>query len=171
MLPGGPWSLISLSRSIGADHRCFAAHTCFYFDLNWVLRGCFWPRFHCNAQGNGCSDPQQKLMLWIRRDCMVKFIEKNSNKVSICAFDSTAVTFKELQKWKCVWGMYMDGYDGCVNVWAHSLPALIRCCSCTSCVEKIVMGNSFSHIFGENYNTTIHSRSRKAKRNWWLGDW
>lgn len=62
--------------------------------------------------------------------------KKPSNKVSICALDSTAMTFKELQKWKYMWGMYMDGYDGHVNVCPYSLPPLIWCCSCTSCEEK-----------------------------------
>lgn len=164
------WSLKFdlLSRGMGADHRCFAAHTWFCFNLNWVLRRCFSPRLLCNMQGNGWPAPQDKHMLWAGGDCMVKFIEKNlSNKVSICALDSTAVTFKELQRWKYMWGMYMDGYDGHANVCPYSLPPLIWCCGCTSWEEKIVMGNSFPHIFGENYHDSQSQQKGQQKLMAW----
>lgn len=99
---------------------------------------------------------------------MVKFIQKKtSNKVSICVLLSIAVTFKESQKWKYIWVIYMDGYDGHVNVCPYSLPPLIWCCNYPFCEEKMLWKTPSPISLVKNNPQS----QQKGQRCWWLGDW
>lgn len=109
-------------------------------------------------------------MLWVGRENVWSSLrKKTSNRVSVLL---TLLQW-HLKSYKngnicegCTWMDVMDMLM-CTRIPCH----LWYDVATTLLVKKKVMGTSIPHIFGENYSTTIHSHSRKAKGCWWLGDW
>lgn len=75
---------------------------------------------------------------------MVKFKEKKNLLIKwVSVFFFLLQWHLESYKNGNIWVIYMDGYDGHVNVCPNSPPPLIWCCSYTSCEEKMLWKTPF----------------------------